>query len=283
MGQKLLESYKKRISYIYEDIKLILLSNLDALARDGRMSLKELLDASAHKTRDRFPDPIYLYKNLFILDQRFEQNGTKPEELGLDSRQAILSLIDNSKETIALLYQTAIELKMETSDQFYDLLSSMLERGTKPQDLSKEIEDRVTQLLEAEGPTKAQERLVQTCYKYRIIESVSSQDDAFDTILDLVRAIIKLKTTKLSSCVLQALVLTLFLKDTEKSNQVTELAVEIITTKDDLPKALKRDLFYFVGRKILDLNNLDVRDSNISNKSSSSQIVQSNLLSGGLQ
>ena len=68
MGQKLLEQYKKRIAYIYEDIKLILLSNLDALARDGRMSLKELLDASAHKTRDRFPDPIYLYKNLFILD-----------------------------------------------------------------------------------------------------------------------------------------------------------------------------------------------------------------------
>ena len=157
----------------------------------------------------------------------------------MDSRQAILSLIDNSKETIALLYQTAIELKMETSDQFYDLLSSMLERGTKPQDLSKEIEGRVTQLLEAESPTKAQERFVQTCYKYRIIESVSSQDEAFDTILDSVRAIIKLKTTKLSSCVLQALVLTLFLKDTEKSNQVTELAVEIITTKDDLPKALK--------------------------------------------
>ena len=126
-------------------------------------------------------------------------------------------------------------------------------------------------------------KINQTCYKYRIIESVSSQDEAFDAILDSVKAIIKLKTTKLSSCVLQALVLTLFLKDTEKSNQVTELAVEIITTKDDLPKALKRDLFYFVGRKILDLNNLDVRDSNISSKSSSSQIVQSNLLSGGLQ
>ena len=38
-----------------------------------------------------------------------------------------------------LLYQTAIELKMEISDEFYDLLSSMLERGTKPEDLSKEL------------------------------------------------------------------------------------------------------------------------------------------------
>ena len=57
----------------------------------------------------------------------------------------------------------------------------------------------------------------------------------------------------------------------------------MILNKDDLPKAVKRDLFNLVGRKILDLNNLDVvRDDTISNKSPSSQIVQSNLLSGGL-
>ena len=40
IGLKLVESYKQRISWIYEDIKLVFLSNLDALARDGRMSLK---------------------------------------------------------------------------------------------------------------------------------------------------------------------------------------------------------------------------------------------------
>ena len=40
MGLKLVESYKQRMSWIYEDIKLVFLSNLDALARDGRMSLK---------------------------------------------------------------------------------------------------------------------------------------------------------------------------------------------------------------------------------------------------
>ena len=40
IGLKLVESYKQRITWIYEDIRLVFLSNLDALARDGRMSLK---------------------------------------------------------------------------------------------------------------------------------------------------------------------------------------------------------------------------------------------------
>ena len=40
IGLKLVESIKQRITWIYEDIRLVFLSNLDALARDGRMSLK---------------------------------------------------------------------------------------------------------------------------------------------------------------------------------------------------------------------------------------------------
>ena len=52
--------------------------------------------------------------------------------------------------------------------------------------------------------------------------------------------------------------------------------------KDDLPKALKKDLFNLIGRKILDLNNLDVNDEKINMNSSSSLIVQSSLISGGL-
>ena len=110
----------------------MLLSNLDALARDGRMSLKELIDASVFKTKRTSQLSIDLYKILFTLDQHFEASDAKPEELGIDSRQAILSLIDNSSETISLLHQTAIELKMETSDEFYNTLSSLLERGMKP-------------------------------------------------------------------------------------------------------------------------------------------------------
>ena len=102
-------------------------------------------------------------------------------------------------------------------------------------------------------------------------------------MLDQIESIKELKTTKLSSCILQVLILALFLKDTSKSNKVIQRAVDMILNKDDLPKAVKRDLFNLVGRKILDLNNLDVvRDDTISNKSPSSQIVQSNLLSGGL-
>jgi hypothetical protein len=66
------------------------------------------------------------------------------------------------------------------------------------------------------------------------------------------------------------LILALFLKDTEKSFQVTELAVAIISNKDDLPKALKRDLFNLIGRKILELNSLDIRDESINSKSSTS-------------
>jgi hypothetical protein len=30
--------------------------------------------------------------------------------------------------------------------------------------------------------------------------------------------------------------------------------------KDDLPEALKRDLLYLIGRKILELNDLDLGD-----------------------
>ena len=79
------------------------------------------------------------------------------------------------------------------------------------------------------------------------------------------------------------MILTLFLKDVKKSNEVSELAVELITAKDDLPEAVKRDLLYLIGRKILDLNDLDLSDESIDETSSSSLIIHSNLLSGGLQ
>ena len=91
-----------------------------------------------------------------------------------------------------------------------------------------------------------------------------------------------LKTTRLTSCILQSFILSLYLKDTKKSNEATEIAVDIMLKKDDLPKALKKDLFNLIGRKILDLNNLDVNDEKINMNSSSSLIVQSSLISGGL-
>ena len=57
----------------------------------------------------------------------------------------------------------------------------------------------------------------------------------------------------------------------------------MLLEKDDLPEALKRDLLYLVGRKILELNDLDLGDDKLDEQSSSNLIVQSNLLSGGLQ
>ena len=68
MGLKLLESYKKRVFIIYDDIKLVLLSNLDAIARDGRMSLKDLIEARIINAKNGSFDPIDLYKTLLSLD-----------------------------------------------------------------------------------------------------------------------------------------------------------------------------------------------------------------------
>jgi hypothetical protein len=58
--------------------------------------------------------------------------------------------------------------------------------------------------------------LVQTYYKHLIVDTVSCKDEALETILDAVKKVKVLKTTKLSASILQALVLTLFLKDVKK-------------------------------------------------------------------
>ena len=139
MALKLLESYKKRVSIIYDDIKLVLLSNLDALARDGRMSLKDLTEARLINDKNGLFDPIELYKTLLSLDQSFKESITKPEELGLDSKQALLSLIEDRGDAVTSLYLAIKELKLENSDEFCYTLSSLIERSAKPQELGKEI------------------------------------------------------------------------------------------------------------------------------------------------
>ena len=136
---KLIESYKSRVFHIYEDIKFVLLCNLDALARDGRMSLKQLNESRVFD--GNFCEPLDLFKILFELQQKFKEGETKPEEIGLDSKSAILSLIDGESHHISSLYQTAKDLKIEFSDEFYSILSSLLEKGAKPKDFCQEIKD----------------------------------------------------------------------------------------------------------------------------------------------
>ena len=53
--------------------------------------------------------------------------------------------------------------------------------------------------------------------------------------------------------------------------------------RKDLPKGLKRDLFCLIGRKILDMVNPELTDENVKSNSATNLIMQSNLLSGGLQ
>ena len=82
MKSKLVD-YKKRISLIYKDIKFVLLSNLEALIRDGRTSLKELFEARVAKTKKDSINPIDLYKTLVSLDKEFDGEATEFETFGL--------------------------------------------------------------------------------------------------------------------------------------------------------------------------------------------------------
>ena len=84
-------------------------------------------------------DPLELYKTLLSLDQSFKESITKPEELGLDSKQALLSLIEDRGDAVTSLYLAIKELKLENSDEFCYTLSSLIERSAKPQELGKEI------------------------------------------------------------------------------------------------------------------------------------------------
>ena len=234
------------------------------------MSLQQLLQTRVQKNDVYLQNSVELFKILFKLDQKFKESETKPEELGLDSNQAILGLIDTSKESLEQLCETAKHLKMETSDVFYGMLSDLLEKGMKPQDLASQLNEQIKTILETDCPSKTQEHFVQVYFKHKMVAEISSKDENFDGILESMRVLKDLKSTKLCSTVLQALTLALFLKDEKKSNEVIELAVNIISTKDGISKALKRDLFNLIGRKILQLNTLEIRDDRIDNKSTSS-------------
>ena len=102
-------------------------------------------------------------------------------------------------------------------------------------------------------------------------------------LLDLLNTYKNVKHTKLCSSVIQILVLALFLKDKENSNEVTKVAIEMINKGKELPKALKHDLFCLIGRKVIDQVHPSKLDENQSVSSGTSLIMKSNLLSGGLQ
>ena len=136
------------------------------------MSLQQLLQARVLKSDVCLKSSIELFKILFKLDQKLGVSEIKPEELGLDSQQAILGLIDTDKESLGQLYETAKHLKMETSDKFFGMLSDMLEKGMKPQDLTDELNEQIKHLLEDDSPSKAQEHFVQVYFKHKIVLEV---------------------------------------------------------------------------------------------------------------
>ena len=68
---------------------------------------------------------------------------------------------------------------------------------------------------------------------------ISTKDEGFDQITDAIKRLSDLKTTKLSSGILNVLVLTLFMKDVKISSKVTELALDLILKKEDLPSTSK--------------------------------------------
>ena len=89
MSISLLNEYEKQAGFIYHDMKFVLLSNLDALVRDGRMTLAELNESRTITTLEGsklFEDTTKLYKILIYLDKQFEKSDLRPEDLGLDSR-----------------------------------------------------------------------------------------------------------------------------------------------------------------------------------------------------
>ena len=68
---------------------------------------------------------------------------------------------------------------------------------------------------------------------------ISTKDEGFNQIIDAIKRLSGLKTTILSSGILNVLVLTLFMKDVKISNEVTELALDLILKKEDLPSTSK--------------------------------------------
>ena len=111
MSLSLLREYEKRAGFIYHDMRFVLLSNLDALVRDGRMTFTELNESRTITTlggSKLFEDTTNLYKILIYLDKQFEKSDLNPEELGLDSRQALMSLLDDRSETIVSLFESIV-------------------------------------------------------------------------------------------------------------------------------------------------------------------------------
>ena len=95
-----------RIKFIYEDVKLVLFSNLDALVRDQRISLTELV--KVEKIDYNEFRPIMIYEAIVSLDQKI---GTdmKPEDYGIDSKRALLSLINvKDPNDEARIYENAM-------------------------------------------------------------------------------------------------------------------------------------------------------------------------------
>ena len=212
----------------------------------------------------------------------------KLEECGIDSTKTFESvLLSSGSKGLTGLIEAAQELEIGESDQFLNVVSRYLSNISEID--NKEFKDWVQkseeQFLKSDEPTKAQKNFVQTMYIKKITDMITNEENGEEDLKQLKAKLNELKDakpTELCTSVMQALVMALFLKDLKKSTDVTLLALDMLKNSKDFPKALRHDLFCLVGRHVLDMVN-PPKEENLNVDQSINLIMQSDLLSGGLQ
>jgi hypothetical protein len=248
--------------------------------------LRQLLDTSDHAAT-KFNE-VKLSKEVFKLDTAHAdilKASKKLEEFGIDSFETFHSILEHAS-SIDILYSSAKKLDADKSEAFLNTVARYLlyKKGDQEGELQKWIGNRIKEFLEVEEPTKGQIYFVQSYFTKVILNVVKSKDEneeAMKNIGEILDSYKDVKHTKLSSNIVQMLVLTLFLIDSKKSEHVTQSAIKLLLDAKDLPKALKHDLFCLVGRKVFEQVNAKIDDDQETDKASN-LIMQSDLLSGGL-
>ena len=79
------------------------------------MSLEELDKARMTKAQEGLQqsiDPTRIFEILTNLREIFGENSLKCEDLGLDEKQAVISLIDDKNETLRAIFNVSVQFKI---------------------------------------------------------------------------------------------------------------------------------------------------------------------------
>ena len=79
------------------------------------MSLEELDKARMTKAQEGLQqsiDPTGIFEILTNLHEIFGESSLKCEDLGLDEKQAVISLIDDKNETLRAIFNVAVKFKI---------------------------------------------------------------------------------------------------------------------------------------------------------------------------